>query len=200
MQFARVRKYQSVPLAVQSFLRYSRTPLIPKIMSRIFFSLILLLSASGCRKVPDIPARDLFSEVKKGNVELVRRELSQGVSPNFFDREHGFLIQSALFPKSTDMLELLINAGADVNARKLEGDGALLHAVISGECEHARLLLAAGANLNERYGSYYMYAAEVKYKDKTVKQLYSMYKDQFSNAWKEKELCWLNFEKLMSGQ
>lgn len=147
-----------------------------------------------------MPARDLFSAVKKGDVELVRQELARGVSPDYYDEEHGFLIQSALFPKSTNMLALLIKSGADVNVRKLEGDGALLHAVHTGECEHARLLLAAGANLNERYTSYYMYADLAKYKNKTVEQLYFIYKDEFLDAWKKNEPCWQDFEKRMKAR
>jgi len=98
------------------------------------------------------------------------------------------------------MLALLIKSGANVNVRKLEGDGALLHAVITGECEHAQLLLAAGAKLNERYTSYYMYADEVEVKNKTVVQLYFRYKEKYANAWKKNESCWYSFETRMKAR
>ncbi len=89
----------------------------------VIFILITFLSAIGCASTNE-------SKVEK----------SSTVKPAIF-------FQSI---KSGDAAEVerLLNKGADINAKDMEGDSALVGAVYSGSTEVAKLLLDAGADIN----------------------------------------------------
>lgn len=48
------------------------------------------------------------------------------------------------------MLELLVNAGSDINARNIVGDAPLHKAALNGRARSADFLIKAGANVNIR--------------------------------------------------
>ena len=94
------------------------------------------------------------------NVNCVHQLLEAGADPNF-SNEHGVnLLMRAAFSctltdvegfKATEMVRMLLDAGANINAYKGEGHTALMTAVWWGKDETmslVRLMLEAGANVN----------------------------------------------------
>jgi hypothetical protein len=142
----------------------------------------------------------IFDAVSAGNVEQVRRALDKGVSPNLSSRDQGCLIGNAIYPESTEVLEILINAGADVNARSEDGAGALMRSVKLLKCEHARILLANAADINERWAYPEKAAASKEYKNLTVLEIYKFQKIKLNKLWEKDKDCWQRFESELSRQ
>lgn len=79
----------------------------------------------------------------------VRQYLAEGGDPNFVSRDGDPLIYVAAGPRGgANVLQLLILAGADVDARSPEGRTALQNAASWCDAEVAGLLLLAGADVN----------------------------------------------------
>jgi ankyrin repeat protein len=155
--------------------------------------------------VDDPEKVELFRAVRKGDATALKRALDAGVNPNshlkYYGRK-GYLLTAAVRSGHEDLVKMLIHAGADVNARKYDEDGPLVLAVFLGRCKIAAMLLAAGADPNQRF----IHAAETavsteKYQDKTARELYQL--DQLekreapiSPSEKDKA-CWLEVGRLM---
>jgi len=105
----------------------------------------------------DTPAR-LFEAVNRGDFNGAEEILKVGLTPKrtralvnttFQDRlplgcaiEHGYL----------DLVELLLQNGADVNKKDQKGISPLIHCVYEGQHRNAKLLLASDANLRQVCG------------------------------------------------
>jgi len=91
----------------------------------------------------------LENAVTAGNVEVVRALIKAGA-----DIHHqgikGTLLTQAVDLSDVEVAKLLIKAGVDVNATPRFGDNALLTAVTQRKAEFVRLLLEAGANVNQK--------------------------------------------------
>lgn len=84
------------------------------------------------------PSPDLLRDaIAAGRRDLVEWLLDRGV------RRQGAL---ALATKSTEILAVLLERGADLNERGPEGRTALMHASLTGRMEAVQLLLAKGAD------------------------------------------------------
>ena len=59
------------------------------------------------------------------------------------------LIVAALFDRA-EIVKLLCDAGADVNARNEEGETALIWAAMGGKIEIVKILIDAGADVNAK--------------------------------------------------
>lgn len=81
-----------------------------------------------------------------GETETVKTLLGAGADVDALT-VHGqqTALHSALMPEGTGVLELLICAGADVNAKNRLGETPLHEAAFRDRCDAARLLIAAGA-------------------------------------------------------
>ena len=79
-----------------------------------------------------------YSEWRKKNRQVVIRVSAR--TPLYYETRRGH----------TQVVRLLIEAGADVNLGNSEGRTPLHNAVSGGHCEIVKLLIAAGANLNAR--------------------------------------------------
>lgn len=96
----------------------------------------------------------LFAAVVAGNIDLVRTELQDPeVDVNMPDANSGSPpLCTAVFIGRTEITELLIDAGADVNLPNRDLVTPLHIAVFMGRSEEAALLLKAGADVNASDG------------------------------------------------
>lgn len=168
-----------------------------KTMMRYAFILMTLLFSGCSDNMPLKIKGKIYASAKQGDVGYLRQELRQGLNPNLYDEDKGYLISHAVLWKKPEIVRLLIASGADVNAKKSGMSGPLVAAVVIGECESAKLLLAAGSNPNERFVDAWKAALGPDYQDKTVRQLYQFKKKEHQITWKAKESCWLEWEKMI---
>ena len=112
--------------------------------------LALLLIRHGADVDYDPPmGTPLENAVRVGNLEVVRALIKAGA-----DIHHqgikGTLLNRAVEGNHLEVAKELINVGLDVNAQPKLGSTALLMAVTERKSEFVRLLLDAGANVNQK--------------------------------------------------
>src|SRR6266446_1990300 len=92
---------------------------------------------------------DLLDSVVMRNCPSVQALLAQGANVNARDREHSQtpLMLAVSFP-GADMVRLLLDAGAEVDAQDDWGRTALFYTPVASEA--FAVLLAAGANMHAR--------------------------------------------------
>ena len=87
-----------------------------------------------------------------GNAQTVKLLLDAGakeqINKSELDMKGDFPLRAASSVNKTEIVKLLIEAGADVNKTAVNGDTALMQAAGRGYLEIAQMLLAAGANPN----------------------------------------------------
>ena len=97
--------------------------------------------------------QSLLQAIKAGNIEAVKQHLEAGTDVNASDN----LGRTALHKASgwqgqSEIVELLISNGADVNAKRSDGAIPLHYAVYYNRMENAEILLSNGADLNAKDG------------------------------------------------
>ena len=98
----------------------------------------------------------VWDAVSTGNLSVVKQALANGMDPNTKDpKSGGTLLASAALMGHTDIVSLLLEHGADVNARSKDGGTALHAAAFLGRAETVKLLLDKGADptLRHKMGS-----------------------------------------------
>ena len=115
--------------------------------------LLLTYSAIMLGKVRERGYEELRAAALTNNLELTRRLLNARVDPNVVPSTQpwssGPILAAAAFWGSYKMVELLLHAGANVNAQVVElGETALLAAAVKGKTLIVIALLAAGASVN----------------------------------------------------
>ena len=109
------------------------------------------------RTLADAVARDGYSPLGLAAFfkrrDVVKVLLEHGAKPSVPSRDHGFTpLHSAVATDAGDaiheIVRLLLDAGADPNAKSLEGATPLHSAAFTGDLEIAELLLAHGADPN----------------------------------------------------
>ena len=92
----------------------------------------------------------LMTCARTGNVEAVKLLLSRGADLNAKEDQQGHTaLMRAVAGKHADVVQTLVEHGADVHARSQGGFTALLFASQQGDIPSARILIMAGANVNE---------------------------------------------------
>ena len=92
----------------------------------------------------------LMAAAEKGSLDAVKLLLDHGANVNAKEPQEGqTAIIWAAAEKHSDILKVLLEHGADVRARTNSGFTPLLFAAQQGDTESARLLVKAGADLNE---------------------------------------------------
>ena len=96
-------------------------------------------------------ANDLPGAVFIGDLAAVKRALTDGADPNAQDPQSGSTVLSiASLMGHTEVVGLLLERGADVNAKSRDGGTALHAAAFLGRAETVKLLLEKGANATLR--------------------------------------------------
>ncbi len=91
----------------------------------------------------------VFSAIKTGNINTVKESLYNNViDPNYFNLYKTSLINLAVLHDQPTILKLLIEKGADVNARLGDSGTALHMATLFGHAECTQLLINHGAEVN----------------------------------------------------
>ena len=101
------------------------------------------------QNVPSI--NDLSGAARAGDVQRVKLLLADNKDPNQADRNGGRTpLHWAIRNNNAEIVDLLIEAGADVNKGDQAGKTALSHAAESGKVEMTEKLIKAGADVNKR--------------------------------------------------
>ena len=100
---------------------------------------------------PQAPGIDIWTAAAQGNLEAIKQHLKAGTDLNAKEPTGGStpLIVAAVFGQ-TKAARLLIENGANVNAKNNEGSVALLAAAFLGHPATVKLLLEKGADVNAK--------------------------------------------------
>jgi len=104
-------------------------------------------------KAPQSPSDDgtLIAAVKKGDLAAIRQRLDQGGDVSAADAKFGVTpLDWAAMRGDTDVVQLLIDRGADVNGSNKDGSTALHGAAFLGRARVAELLIRKGAHTEVR--------------------------------------------------
>ncbi len=104
---------------------------------------------SGSQSAVGPPAVDIWTAVVQGNVGAVQQHASAGIDLNAREPANGStpLIVAAVFGQ-TEAARVLVQNGAEVDARNNDGSTALLTAAFFCHPETVELLLESGADVN----------------------------------------------------
>lgn len=83
-----------------------------------------------------------------GEIRQAKRWLQEGLDPNFLGDRIGSGIMIGAWEGNIPLMEVFLNAGADINKENTAGEQALLHAVWKGHRAAAEWLLQRGATVN----------------------------------------------------
>ena len=102
----------------------------------------------GCPVGEDIPAETpLLEAIRQRNIESVKRLISEGADVNQFD-SRGFSPLLMVAGGDFELIDILLKAGANVNAESKQGATPLIN---STTCSRAvQKFLEAGADVNHR--------------------------------------------------
>ena len=97
--------------------------------------------------------KHILSYIEAGDIQKVTEYLKEGGNPNLELNHGASLLSYACSQEMTEIVELLINAGADVNHKSDSGDTTLHLLCKYNRLESAKILLQHGADLSVK-GSY----------------------------------------------
>ncbi len=105
----------------------------------------------GNKKLPNSP---IYNAIFKGNTTVVRRFLDLGIPPNYtwpaVEGTGGTLLTAAVDSGNLEIVQLLVQRGADVNFCGSANYGALYRAIFYDYYDVFTFLLSKGACLNAR--------------------------------------------------
>ncbi|MBU4054027.1 MAG: ankyrin repeat domain-containing protein [Proteobacteria bacterium] len=124
------------------------------------------------KNTKDIPA--LLSAATEGRIEDLKALLKDGVDVNAMDMLSGSTpLSCAIFNGHLEIVEYLINSGADINAKTVYGVTILSDAAVNGHMAGVTILLNKGAkvNIKDMFGSTALWRASINGHTKIVKLL-----------------------------
>lgn len=111
----------------------------------------LLQKGAKVEGTTTLPNSPIYFAIIQGNIAIVKRFLDLGISSNYtWPERGGTLLTAAVDAGHLDIVELLVQRGADVNFRGSGNYGTLYRAIFSDYFEVFKFLLSKGACLNER--------------------------------------------------
>ncbi|MEX6687999.1 ankyrin repeat domain-containing protein [Danxiaibacter flavus] len=119
----------------------------------ILIALSCLLFIHSCEKKNEKTSMEdhqsiIINAVKKGQLQLVEKELGNGADVNTTDEHKSSLLLIATHDNDLEMAKLLVKHGADVNQQDEIYDSPFLYAGASGYAELVTLFLANGARFD----------------------------------------------------
>lgn len=112
------------------------------------FTFSLTPDTAESRSPSEIQRRSVCTAAKAGDILALKNHLSNGADPNAADPKFGVTALSwAALEGKDEIAELLINAGADVNAKNRDGGTPLHAAAFMGQHEIVKLLLDNGVDV-----------------------------------------------------
>ena len=130
------------------------TPLIHAASSNRTTEIAGLLIAAGAdvNRADDRSWTPLLVAIDRKNTEMAVMFLKAGANPNHVNQKGlTALGPAAQMENAAPLVQMLIEAGADVNRASPTGATPLLAAADAGRIENVKLLIAAGADVNARY-------------------------------------------------
>ena len=119
-------------------------------MRRGFQDLAVMLARHDKLPIPSPDAAMLIDAVEAGNMDGVTEALIVGISPNSLDFSGRPVLALAARKGNVEILEALVNRGAEVDAKDEIGFTALMEAARDGEMGATTYLLKAGANPRQK--------------------------------------------------
>lgn len=109
---------------------------------------------SAANRLPGTPGELLHAAVRAGDLKRLQRLLASGIDANARDALGNPALFDAAWIGNTEVLGVLLDHGADVNARNEDTAGtSLWYAVHADHANAVNLLVARGARLDLRYAS-----------------------------------------------
>jgi ankyrin repeat protein len=116
-------------------------------MKSQLIAIVAAVLVVGCGPPP--PDISIHNAAEEGNIEAVKQHIAAGTDVDAKTRGETPLLWAARFGQS-QVAELLIAEGADVNAKNVVGQTPLHWAAMAGHKEIIELLIAAGAEVNAK--------------------------------------------------
>lgn len=139
-----MRRFDNSEVAPGSAIRFSLQT-VP-----VYLILVLLLgvSGAGCTKDSDMD-NEFAMAAKHGDMGKVQALLQRGVNVDGVDRKFGATaLMWAAHEGHTDIVRLLLDSGATIDAQQSLGRTALWYTAQQGRRAAAEILIAAGANVD----------------------------------------------------
>lgn len=93
---------------------------------------------------------DFFTNVYEGNVAKLKRQIGRANVAEYKTKHRDTGLTIAAMQGHNEIVQMLIEAGSDVNARNKNGDTALTIAALNGNAAIIKMLLKAGADTSIR--------------------------------------------------
>ncbi|WES30060.1 ankyrin repeat domain-containing protein [Varunaivibrio sulfuroxidans] len=93
---------------------------------------------------------DFFTNVYEGNVAKLKRQINKANVADYKTKHRDTGLTIAAMQGHNEIAQMLIEAGADINARNKNGDTALTIAALNGNTAIIKMLLKAGADTSVR--------------------------------------------------
>lgn len=106
----------------------------------------VLIAAPPLASAQDPNAEALVAAVRAGDAQRVLSALKRGVDPDALDKRSWTPLIHAAMGNQIEIAKLLIEAGANVNARTQDGSTPLMAAAVMGHASMTRILLDEGAD------------------------------------------------------
>ncbi|MDA7653458.1 ankyrin repeat domain-containing protein [bacterium] len=116
-------------------------------MKSQLIAIVAVVLVVGCGPPP--PDISIHNAAGEGNIEAVKQHIAAGTDVDAKTRGETPLLWAARFGQS-QVAELLIAEGADVNAKNVVGQTPLHWAAMAGHKEIIELLIAVGAEVNAK--------------------------------------------------